>query len=205
MHDAKTYSTPDIQCLADIASASAGYFTNVEAKRCGFSRALLEHHDNTGRFIRVRRGVYRFRETPASAREDVISAWLAVGREAAVVSHESALDLHDLSDVIPSRVHLLLPRSRRYLRSPAGATLHTTTQPLDPAEVTVREGIRLTTATRTILDAAEAGAGPEQIERAIRQALDRGMTTTTLLREQAQGRRDRVRTLVDRAMHLARR
>jgi len=203
MHDIQTHSAPDIQCLADIASAYAGYFTNADAQRCGFSRALREHHDNSGRFIRVRRGVYRLRETPASSREDVISAWLAVGREAAVVSHESALELHDLSDVIPSRVHLILPRCRRYLQTPVGATLHTTTRPLDLAEVTVREGVRLTTPTRTILDAAEAGAGPEQIERAVRQALDRGMTTTTLLREQAHGRRSRVRALVDRAIYMA--
>lgn len=202
MHDASRIE-PDIQCLADLASEHSGYFTNADAERCGFSRALLEHHDNTGRFIRVRRGVYRFREMPASPREDVISTWLAVGRDAAVVLHETALDLHDLSDVIPGRVHLTLPRSRRYVRTPAGAALHTTTRSLEPADVTVREGIRLTSPTRTILDAAEAGTGPEQIELAVRQALERGITTATFLRVQADARSGRVRALMDRAIHMA--
>jgi predicted transcriptional regulator of viral defense system len=202
MHDTSG-EKPDIQCLADVASEYAGYFTNADAESCGFSRALLAHHENTGRFVRVRRGVYRFRETPVSPREEVISAWLGVGRDVAVVSHETALDLHDLSDVIPSRVHLTLPRSRRYVRAPRGATLHTTTRALTQADVTVREGIRLTEPTQTIFDAAEAGVGPEQIELAVRQALDRGLTTTTLLREKAHGRSSRVRALIDRAIHLA--
>ncbi len=202
MHDRKS-KKPDFQCLADAASQYSGYFTNADAEHCGFSRALLEHHDNTGRFVRILRGVYRFRESPASPREDVIGPWLAVGRDVAVVSHETALDLHDLSDVIPSRVHLTLPRSRRYLRAPLGVTIHTTTRALEPADVTVRDGIRLTAATQTILDAADAGVGPEQIELAVRQSLERGMTTAMRLRENAGGRSARVRTLIDRAIHLA--
>jgi hypothetical protein len=40
---------------------------------------------------------------------------LAVGKDAAGVSHETALDLLDLSDVIPDTVHLTVPRTRRGL------------------------------------------------------------------------------------------
>ena len=47
-----------------------------------------------------------------------MAAWLAVGKQNAVVSHESALDLLDLSDVSPDRVHLTVPRSRRGLAAP---------------------------------------------------------------------------------------
>jgi len=194
---------PDFQCLADVASEHSGYFTNADAASCGFSRALLEHHENTGRFVRIRRGVYRLREVPASIREDVIGAWLAVGRDIAAVSHDSALDLLDLSDVIPSTVHLTLPRSKRYFRTPEGATIHTTTRPLTSTDVTIRDGIRLTAPTRTILDAAEAGTGPEQIELAVQQAVERGATTPSRLREQAGGRSTRVRALVDRAIRMA--
>jgi predicted transcriptional regulator of viral defense system len=202
MHDMVAVK-PDFQCLADVASQRSGYFTNADAARCGFSRALLEHHENTGRLVRVRRGVYRLREVPASIREYVIAAWLAAGPDIAVVSHDSALDLNDLSDVIPNSVHLTLPRAKRYLRTPDGATMHTTTRPFKPNEVIVRDGIRFTAPTRTILDAAEAGTGPEQIELAVQQALDRGTTTPSRLREQADGRSVRVRELIDRAIQLA--
>jgi predicted transcriptional regulator of viral defense system len=194
---------PDYQCLADTTSTQSGYFTNRDAARCGFSRSPLEYHDNTGRFVRVRRGVYRFRETPSSTREEVISAWLAADRDVAVISHETALDLHDLSDVIPNVVHLTLPRSRRGLRSPPGVVYHTSSRPLTPKEITVREGLRVTAPVRTVLDAADAGTAPEQIELASQPALDRGLASPSLLREQAHHSSRRVRELVESGIRMA--
>jgi predicted transcriptional regulator of viral defense system len=122
----------------------------------------------------VRRGLYRLRDYPSSPREEVVAAWLALGKENAVVSHASALDLLDLSHVIPDAVHLTVPRSRRHLPNLPGVAIHTTTRPLRPIDVVHREGARLTSAARTILDAAEAGTAPEQIERAVEQAIERG-------------------------------
>src|SRR3989449_11223018 len=106
-------SKPDRARLFEIASEQSGYFTADQAQACGFSRALLSHHAKSGHFVRVRRGLYRFREYPSSRREDVLAAWLAVGKDASTVSHESALDILDLSDVIPAAVHLTVSRSRR--------------------------------------------------------------------------------------------
>ena len=91
-----TYSRrnrPSRAQLFELSSEQGGYFTAAEAQTCGYSRALLAHHAKSGQFIRVRQGLYRFRDYPSSPREDVIAAWLATGREAAVVSHESALDI----------------------------------------------------------------------------------------------------------------
>jgi predicted transcriptional regulator of viral defense system len=201
MHDASR-TRPDYQCLADVASEHSGYFTNADAAGCGFSRALLEHHANTGRFVHIRRGVYRLREVPASIREDVISTWLAIGRDISLVSHDSALDLHDLSDVIPNSAHLTLLRAKRYVRTPEGATIHTT-RSIPSTDRTIRDGIAVTTPARSIADAAEAGTGPEQIELAVQQALDRGMTTPSRLRAQVGGRSKRVRALIDQAIRMA--
>lgn len=74
------------------------------------------------------------------------AAWLAVGKDSAVVSHESALDLWDLSDVVPSSVHLTVPRSyrSRAKRSLPGVVIHTTSRPLFGDEVRRQQGIRLT-------------------------------------------------------------
>jgi predicted transcriptional regulator of viral defense system len=202
MHD-EIIGRPDYQCPVDVASTQAGYFTNADAARCGFSRSLLEYHDNTGRFVRVQRGVYRFRENPALPREEVISAWPAAGRDIAVISYETALDLHDLSDVIPSTVHLTLPRSRRNPRPPQGVRYHTTSRPLAPTETTVREGVRFTAPMRTILDAAAAGTGAEQIALAIRQAIDRGLASPSLPQEQARHPSRRVRNLVESGIQSA--
>src|SRR5947209_6792745 len=130
---------PDVTCLFAIASSQHGLFTASQASDCGYPTNLLRHHVRSGRFRRVHRGVYRLRDYPSSAKEDVAAAWLAVGRDSAVVSHESALALYDLSDIIPDAIHLTVPRSRRYLPSLLGVQLHTTTHPPGPSDVVERD------------------------------------------------------------------
>jgi predicted transcriptional regulator of viral defense system len=186
--------------LFEIASEQGGYFTAAQAHTCGYSRALLAHHAKSGRFIRVRQGLYRFREYPSSLREDVIAAWLAVGRETAVVSHESALDILGLSDVVPEVVHLTVPRSKRYRSAMAGAALHTTTRRISKSDVLVRDGIRVTGPVRSIVDAAGTGTAPEQIISAIGQALNRAIATQSKLLGAARARGGRIERLVRQAL-----
>lgn len=196
---------PDHACLFAIAAGQRGYFTASQARACGFMWNALTYHTQHGRFLRIRRGLYRLRDYPSSPREEIVAAWLAVGKDVAVVSHESALDLLGLSDVIPDAVHLTVPRSKRHLPNLPGVIIHTTTRPLQPADVIVRDGIRLTAAARTILDAAEAATAPEQIEKAIIQAVERGLTTTQQLVQHANQRSRRVARLVADALGAVRR
>jgi predicted transcriptional regulator of viral defense system len=201
MHDrASRHDQPLRARLFEIASEQGGYFTAAQAQTCGYSRALLAHHAKSGRFIRVRQGLYRFREYPSSPREDVIAAWLAAGRETAVVSHESALDILGLSDVVPEVVHLTVPRSKRYRSATAGAALHTTTRRISKSDVQVRDGIRVTGPVRSIVDAAGTGAAPEQIISAIGQALNRAIATQSKLLSAARARGGRVERLVRQAI-----
>jgi predicted transcriptional regulator of viral defense system len=193
---------PDFDCLFATASGQHGYFTAAQAGTCGFNWRLLSHHTRTGKFVRFRRGLYRLRDYPSSPREEVVAAWLALGKDDAVVSHESALDLLDLSDVIPDRIHLTVPRSRRNLPNLPGVAIHTTTRSLRPPDMTTRDGIRLTSATRTILDAAETGTAAEQIEMAVRQAVDRGLVTPDRLLRGAGERSQRVQRLVADALNM---
>lgn len=194
-------SRPDRARLFEIASEQGGYFTADQARALGFSWALLSHHVKSGHFIRVRRGLYRFREYPSSPREHVLTAWLAVGKDVAVVSHESALDLLGLSDVIPAAVHLTVSRSRRNLPSIPGVKIHTTVRLLRPGDRVVRDGMVVTSATRSILDAADAGTAPEQIEMATIQAIERGLATAQQLRRDAGERGGRVARLIANAVH----
>jgi predicted transcriptional regulator of viral defense system len=197
---------PDHERLFQIASEQGGYFTAPQARQSGFSKALLAHHAGEGgRFLRVRRGLYRFRQYPPSPREDVLAAWLAADREEAVVSHESALELLGLSDVVPEAVHVAVPRSKRYRPGAPGVRIHTTTRELTPADVVVRDGMRVTSPVRSILDAAETGTAPEQVIAAVTQAVDRGMTTELLLLAAAGERGRRVERLVRRALEDRRR
>jgi predicted transcriptional regulator of viral defense system len=198
MHDSvgDNDSKPSHTQLFELASEQGGYFTAVQARACSFSKALLAHHAKSGRFLRVRQGLYRFREYPSSPREDVTAAWLATGREVAVVSHESALDILGLSDVVPEVVHLTVPRAMRYRSGSPGVVIHTTTRRLAKSDTVVRDGVRLTAAIPSIIDAARTGTAPEQIVAAIRQALERGMATESQLLRAAKTRGGRVERLV---------
>lgn len=191
---------PDNFCLFETASKQGGSFTAAQARGCGYRGNLQAYHVRSGRFLRVRRGLYRLRHYPSSPWEEVMAAWLAVGKEQAVVSHESALDLLDLSYVNPGAIHLTVPRSRRHLSPRPGVRLHTTTRPLRALDVVDRDGVRATSAARTILDAAEAGTAPEQVEMAVGQAIGRGLTTRRRLEADAGERSRRVRELVARAL-----
>ena len=199
MHD-RSDAGPNVAGLFLLASEQGGYFTSVQAHGHGFTKQLLAHHAGTGRLQRRRRGLYRFRDYPSSPREEVMAAWLAAGKEKVVVSHESALDLLGLSDVVPASIHLLVPRARRWFRAPPGATLHTTTYPLNSGEMVVRQGIRVTAPVRTILDVAEAGTAPEQVIFAVTQARERGMLVVPYLRQAAEQRDQRVQQLIDQSL-----
>ena len=198
-----TVNGPDHQHLYEIAAEQHGYFTARQARACGFSARLLAHHIARGRYERIRWGLYRLREYPTGPHDEVMAAWLAVGKHLAVVSHDSALDLLGLSDVIPDAVHLTVPRARRKFRPLPGTVVHTTTRPLRPGDVTEREGIRLTAPARTILDAAQDGTGPEQIELAVHQAAERGLIDLETLRRDATARGGRVARLIGQAVATA--
>lgn len=192
------------ESLYRIAESQTGYFTTAQAIECGLHRNTLVHHARKGgRFERVGRGLYRLRLFPTSPHEHVVLAWLAVGGGVAVASHESALELYELSDIIPGRVHITLPRASRYRRSPRGVQIHTTVRPLTGSEVRRWKGVRVTSPERSILDALETGSQPEQIEMAIAQALDRGLTTRGRLRETAGRRRANTRSLVEHSVERA--
>jgi predicted transcriptional regulator of viral defense system len=203
MHD-KRSDRPDHERLFQIASGQGGYFTAAQARGCGFSWALLAYHSKRGRFLRIQQGLYRLRAYPSSPREDVMAAWLAAGSDVAVVSHESALDLHGLSNVIPEVVHLTVPRSKRYRSTSPGVAIHTSTRSFGAEDLTVVGGIRVTTAARSIIDSAETGTAPEQIMEAVHQALERGMTTENQLLGAARQNGGRVAQLIQHAIEQVR-
>ncbi len=176
-------TAPDLRGLETQAYQQGGYFTAPQARAHGASRQLVEHHVRRGRFERVRRGLYRVHGFPRDEHDDMREAWMAVGARDALLSHQSALALLDLSDEIPDAVHLLVPRRRRGLRRPPGVIIHT--HPDAEAVPTVwRDGLPLSAPARTLADAAD-GLQPEQLQLAVRQALRDGLTTASQLEDQA--------------------
>ena len=74
------------------------------------------------------------------------------------------------------------------------------TAPPGPDEIRRVDGVLATSPERAIVDSLEAGTQPEQIELAVRQALDRGLITARRLRAAAADRSNRVQRFVDRVL-----
>ncbi|MBA2460567.1 MAG: hypothetical protein H0V45_02155 [Actinobacteria bacterium] len=175
--------------------------TTAQAEQAGFHRNALRHHTREGgRLERAGRGLYRLRFHPSSPFDHIAAAWMLAGSEIAVVSHESALELYDLSDVIPSKIHLTLPRRYRHRKAPVGVRFHFPREPLTDREIRRVHGLPTTSPERTILDALEAGTQPEQIEMAVRQAVERALTTPKRLRAAAASRAATARATIERLL-----
>src|SRR5262245_13206697 len=116
---------PDWNRLFEIAAGQAGHFTTQQAAEAGYSPQLLVHHVHAGRVLRVQRGIYRLVHFPAESHEELVVAWLWSER-AGIISHQTALSLHGLSDVLPAQLHLTLPSAwrRRRFRTPPDLVLH---------------------------------------------------------------------------------
>ena len=156
--------------LYEIAENQAGYFTAQQAHSAGFSKERISYYVTTGRFSRIQRGIYRLAPFPGSSYEDLFVAWLKTGPDA-VISHESTLYLYGLSDVLPSEIHVIMPRTGSRRRK--GVRLHTNR--LSPDEVTRRDGLPVTGAARTIIDVTVSGTAEEQIRKAIHGAIQKGL------------------------------
>jgi len=181
--------------LYQVAERQAGYFTTAQAREAGFSQRQLTYYVRSGRFLRVRWGLYRLALFPSTPHEDLYVAWLRAG-EGAVISHDSALALYELSDALPDRIHVTVPRSASRRRP--GLALHTNR--LDPSEVANVAGLPVTTVSRTIADVAASGLAEEQVVQAVRQAIQRGLVTEADLRSYAQARGGRPERLIRQAL-----
>ncbi len=140
-----------------------GYFTAKQARRAGYDYPHMEYHVSTGAFERIGRGLYRLASIPPAENDDLIRLSLWSRNRAdlpqAVVSHESALILHDLTDLLPNEIHLTVPRRFRK-EPPAGCVLHKAILPR--RDVEQRTGFGVTTPSRTLLDAARPCRPPSQ-------------------------------------------
>src|SRR5574341_1138412 len=110
---------PDWNLLYATAACQEGLFTTQQAAEAGCSPQLLVHHLAGGRVVRVLRGIYRLVNYPMGEHEELVAAWLWSGR-VALISHQTALALHGLSDVLPAKAHLPLPSASRRGPSPRG-------------------------------------------------------------------------------------
>lgn len=185
--------------LETLALEQRGYFNRRDAEEYGLGDSLLRYHTQAGRFERILPGVYRLRTAPVSPDDEYTLAWIWTNYRGAI-SHESALSLYDLGDILPNRVHITVPRP--FHRTSAPFAVHLS--PLPEVDVQDYNGVKVTTPARSIVDAASTGTDPTQIHKVIHQALARGLVNAPTLQAAAARRGSRyrrnVRQLVEEAV-----
>jgi predicted transcriptional regulator of viral defense system len=98
------------------------------------------------------------------------------------LSHATALVVYGISDANPQLIHLTVPRSARLRRQkPKGVVVHR--QDLSPEEITVEEGIPLTTISRTVADLLHSNGRIDLVRQAISDARHAGLISDSQVRQ----------------------
>src|ERR1700691_4213277 len=165
--------------LYETAEAQQGFFTTKQAKAVGFAENTHPYHVQAGNWIREHRGIYRLASFPRGERPDLMlwSLWSRNRGEATqgVYSRQTALSLHDLSDVMTAKLHMTVPRSfRRNSEIPRVLILHFADLP--QSDIGVVHGVPVTRPMRTIIDLLAGGEVPlATLRQAVREGLRRGL------------------------------
>lgn len=162
-----------MKCLDEIykiAQYQEGYVANYQVD---VSRQMLSHYEKTGRLERIRRGIYRVSHFPISENESYIVAHLW-SRERGILSHETALLIYEMSDVLPRKVHLSYPADADLPREqPKWLRLHR--QDVPPGDRQWQGAVLVTTPRRTLIDLAASGFEPDLFEQALEEAVARAL------------------------------
>ena len=173
--------------LFEIAEGQQGYFTAKQAAEAGYLLGSQAHHVKAGNWVRVEHGIYRMARFPQSAEEQLViySLWTRnrAGEPEGVYSHQTALSIHELSDVNPAKLHMIVPSVfRRSAKVPRILVLHRGS--LNEKDVEQRQGFAVTRPLRTIVDlATEESVSHDIIEQALAEGRQRGLISVREITE----------------------
>ncbi|GHH70371.1 type IV toxin-antitoxin system AbiEi family antitoxin domain-containing protein [Promicromonospora soli] len=170
--------------VAQVAAAQWGLITTAQAVEAGASRMLLSRMVTSGELERVTHGVYA---TPAAAADRLVAVralWLSLDVRrtaeerlrdrcsAGVLSHATAASMHEIGDLLDAWIEVILPH--RYQGRRDRIRAHRAA--LGPDEVTVVDGLPVTTAARTVADLVVDGHDRDHVATVMTDALRRGLT-----------------------------
>lgn len=155
----------------------------AQAERAGITRVQLSRLAEAGVLERLGRGVYVTTSTTGDEHLPLRAAWLALDptrtaeerlsdpTTTSVVSHASAAGLHRLGDLLDDQHEFTSARRKQTTRS--GILTHRGDLPAH--DVTLVEGLPVTTEVRTIADLLAAGTDLEHVAQMIGQGVRRGV------------------------------
>jgi predicted transcriptional regulator of viral defense system len=163
--------------LVALAEENDGLVTAEQARSAGFTDSVLARLVQRERIERIARGVYRIPYFPpdrfSQYREAVLWAKANRGPDSVAISHATALAVYGISDANPSLIHLTVPKSTRLRREkPKNVVVHH--DDLTKDDITVQEGLPLTTISKTVTDLLASGGRIDLLRQAISDARREG-------------------------------
>ena len=179
-----TKQTNSKEKLYKVAERQQGFFTASQAVECGYLWPNLGRFLKSGEWIREERGIYRLSYYPPEERPELViwSLW-SRGKKSGpqgVWSYETALDIYGITDVMPSKMHMTVPKGfRRSTKIPTMLHLHY--EDLSEEETKCFRGYRVSTPIKSLLDVLESGMHPKQVATGFIEALRKGLLTRKVI------------------------
>jgi len=172
--------------LVSLAEENDGLVTADHARQAGFTDSVLARLVQRGRIERTSRGVYRVPYlTPgrfSQYREAVLWAKANRGPTEVALSYTTALAAYEISSANPHSIHITAPRAARLRRQkPKGIIVHH--EDLMTEDITVHEGMPITTIARTVADLLKSGERVDLIRQAISDARREGFIQASEARQ----------------------
>jgi len=180
MKDSPNRKKESLKALFQIAESQEGLFTAKQAIDCGFDERNHPYHVKQGNWVRELRGIYRLKNFPYRDDSQFV-LWYLWSRNKkdipqGVYSYETALSIYDLTDLMPMKLHMSVPKSfRRHSKIPKVLVLHF--ENVSQTDTRKLRGFFVTTPFRTISDLIQRGTSDEIIIKAMKEAVNRGLIT----------------------------
>ncbi len=185
------------RALFALAGGQSGYFTAAQALEVGYSYPAQKFHADHGNWLRIDRGVYRLPDWPPGEFDSLVR-WSLWSRNRGVVSHETALAIHQIGDLNPSEVDLTVPFNFR--ARALGVRLHRGEVPAN--DLIERQGFRVTTPLRSIFDVAAGNLDVDLLAGAVGDALRAGLITRQQILERVDQHGEHAALRIERALRM---
>ncbi len=184
---AKTQAPPCLSLNAQLAETAARQHGVVTAKQLDMTSGAISKRLRAGSLHRVHRGVYAVGHNRLSEKGAFMAAVLAAGKDAALCGLSAAVLWQAWRRKV-REIHVLVPRDHR---PHPGFVIHTTRH-IHPSDVTIHDGIPITTMSRTLVDLTDT-LTTHQLANVIHEAAFRNRfnrTATLAAMARANGRRN---------------
>lgn len=161
--------------LIELSIGQGGYFTAKQALKLGYSYRAQSYYLETDHWVKADRALYRVNFLPYQKNDELIKAYFWSRDQndipQAVISHESAIMIHGLGEIIPKKIHLTVPKSFRK-KPPSKYEIYKAN--ISKNEIENKEFFKVTSPIRTIIDLTNK-IDEDQLVKIIEDSYHRGL------------------------------